>query len=93
MGAEPVEGGVSFRVWAPRRKRVQVVLVDEQGDERHRQALDADELGYFSGTIAEAEPGDLYWYRGRRRIEALPRSGVAFSTAWASTGRRRLSIR
>jgi maltooligosyltrehalose trehalohydrolase len=47
----------SFRVWAPRARRVDLVL---RGDERH--ALDGpDELGWYAGH-ADAAPGDDYAY-------------------------------
>jgi maltooligosyltrehalose trehalohydrolase len=57
-GAEIVPGsGAHFRVWAPDRRSVEVVLnnaisnLDEEGD------------GYFSGVIEHARPGMLYRYR------------------------------
>jgi maltooligosyltrehalose trehalohydrolase len=62
VGAEPGASGVDFRIWAPRRKRVQVVLVDEHGDERLRADLAPEENGYFAGAVPEAAVGDLYWF-------------------------------
>ena len=62
IGAErSVDGGVHFRVWAPRRKRVTVVL----GHERDRGAvpLAAEGTGYFAGVSAEAGVGTLYRFR------------------------------
>ncbi len=59
IGAEVLpEGGVSFRVWAPRRKRVEVVL--ETGD-----ALDLhpESGGYFCATFPEASNNDRYRFR------------------------------
>jgi maltooligosyltrehalose trehalohydrolase len=53
---------VSFRVWAPRRRRIQVILVDEQGDERARQELEPHDDGYFAGLIESAQPGNWYWF-------------------------------
>jgi maltooligosyltrehalose trehalohydrolase len=48
----------SFRVWAPRAQRVDLVL---RGDERH--PLDGpDELGWFSAEVHGARPGDGYAY-------------------------------
>ncbi len=66
IGAEPLEtGGVHFRVWAPRRQAVEVVL--ESGGEGNGKSLihplTAEGSGYFSGTVAEAGPGTLYRYR------------------------------
>jgi maltooligosyltrehalose trehalohydrolase len=61
IGAEIVPPeGVHFRVWAPRRRRVEVVL----GSKRDRVvALKSESDGYFSGTVSIAGAGDLYWYR------------------------------
>jgi maltooligosyltrehalose trehalohydrolase len=61
VGAEAIPGGgVSFRVWAPGRRRVGLVL----GQAAPRTVdLGAEPQGYFSGTIAEARPGSLYRYR------------------------------
>src|SRR5215467_12117668 len=61
FGAEVTPGhGVAFRVWAPRRRRVDVVI--EGGGGRTR-ALDAEEGGWFSGTVAEAGAGTRYRLR------------------------------
>lgn len=61
VGAEIVAPGcVSFRVWAPSRRRVSVVVGDES-------ALTFELLpegdGYFSGVRAETPPGTLYRFR------------------------------
>ncbi len=59
IGAEPLpEGGVHFRVWAPARRSVSVVL--EGGGET---ALEREDLGYFSGCVAAARAGSRYRYR------------------------------
>jgi maltooligosyltrehalose trehalohydrolase len=59
VGAELApEGGVHFRVWAPRRSRVEVVVA---GAGAH--ALAADSHGYFSGTVADAGVGTRYRFR------------------------------
>src|SRR5262249_35134768 len=55
------DGGVHFRVWAPRRKHVVVVLEDA---ERLRDlALEPEGNGYFSGVAREAGVGTLYRFR------------------------------
>src|SRR5713226_8682500 len=60
IGAEVIQdGGVHFRVWAPRRKQVDVVLQREA----HLVKLEAERDGYFSGQVAEAAAGSLYRYR------------------------------
>lgn len=65
VGAELLpEGGVHFRVWAPGRRQVEVVL--ERDDGRHSKEaaipLTAEGGGYFSG-IGEARHGSLYRFR------------------------------
>jgi maltooligosyltrehalose trehalohydrolase len=58
IGAEPIPGGVHFRVWAPRRRTVEVVV--EGGPTK---ALTAEGNGYFSGPVAETRAGSCYRYR------------------------------
>ncbi len=56
IGAEPApDGGVHFRVWAPRRARVELLL---EGGGAH--PLLPEPGGYHSATIAEARPGSTY---------------------------------
>ncbi|HEY2740332.1 MAG TPA: alpha-amylase family glycosyl hydrolase, partial [Thermoanaerobaculia bacterium] len=61
IGAEVVSNGVHFRVWAPKRRSVEVVLTTS-GSER-TVALAEERDGYFSGLVAGARAGDLYRYR------------------------------
>jgi maltooligosyltrehalose trehalohydrolase len=49
--------GVHFRVWAPRRKRVDVVL---DGSRSHPLAVESH--GYFSGLVESARAGSLYQF-------------------------------
>jgi maltooligosyltrehalose trehalohydrolase len=69
VGAEVLAGGgVSFRVWAPKWRRVEVVFEPRHGGERERGALSPLALepepdGYFSGVAEEARAGDLYRFR------------------------------
>ena len=57
VGAEALPGGgVHFRVWAPRRRRVAVVF--EGGPDAVELAAEGD--GYFSGHAASARAGALY---------------------------------
>jgi maltooligosyltrehalose trehalohydrolase len=51
------ESGVHFRVWAPRRRRVEVVI------EGQAVELKPEEAGYFSGFAAYAADGMRYRYR------------------------------
>src|SRR4051812_20708481 len=60
VGAEPMPGGgVHFRVWAPKRKTVEVVIEGGPGPVR----LEAEGNGYHSGQVGRAGPGTLYRYR------------------------------
>ena len=68
VGAEVLpEGGVHFRVWAPKRKRVEVIIEGEPGvkSESARRAveLEPEPSGYFSGVVRAATAGTLYRYR------------------------------
>jgi maltooligosyltrehalose trehalohydrolase len=65
VGAEiQSQGGVHFRVWAPRRKSVQVA--HDRGD----TPLAPEGGGYFSGLVSSACAGTRYRYRldGRRSV-------------------------
>jgi maltooligosyltrehalose trehalohydrolase len=60
VGAEPqADGGVHFRVWAPRRRTVDVAF--EQGGGTVR--LQSETGGYFSGLAPRAAAGARYRYR------------------------------
>ena len=63
IGAEVVEaGGVHFRVWAPARKRVEVLLEAGSGSPG-RLDLDRETGGYFAGCASAARAGTRYRYR------------------------------
>lgn len=63
MGAEVMrEGGTHFRVWAPRRSCVQVVI-EAPGELLHAVALEPEENGYFAGFVRRAAAGSLYRFR------------------------------
>jgi maltooligosyltrehalose trehalohydrolase len=58
VGAEPVSAGTHFRVWAPFRKSVEIVV------ERSRPIpLEQEDQGYFSNTLDFAKPGMRYQFR------------------------------
>jgi len=60
------QGGVHFRVWAPRRKKVEVVLQGRgvhAADEEVAMELAPEPDGYFSGLCQQARIGSLYRYR------------------------------
>lgn len=57
VGAEVLPaGGVHFRVWAPRRKKVAIAIANR----RKVVALEAEEDGYFSGIVEKARAGTRY---------------------------------
>jgi maltooligosyltrehalose trehalohydrolase len=62
VGAEVQPGGgVHFRVWAPARKGVEIVLENPRGAAlEHAFALAHEGNGYFSGLLADARAGTLY---------------------------------
>jgi maltooligosyltrehalose trehalohydrolase len=60
IGAELRPDGAHFRVWAPRRQRVAVVL---EGAQQAEQELAADGDGYFAGLLPAARAGSLYRFR------------------------------
>ena len=59
QGAELVDGGVSFRVWAPGRRRVDVVLDEGAVVE----AMTAVEDGHWAVTLPGIGAGTRYQYR------------------------------
>lgn len=72
VGAELGSGGVDFRVWAPRRTRVEVVF---DGD-LHPVTLEPDGGGYFRGMAHGARVGTRYRFRldGSERLFPDPAS-------------------
>jgi maltooligosyltrehalose trehalohydrolase len=58
VGAEPTPEGVHFRVWAPRRQRIDVVV--EGGA---TAPLDRDSDGYFAGLVPGVAAGSRYRFR------------------------------
>jgi maltooligosyltrehalose trehalohydrolase len=71
VGAEVSAHGVSFRVWAPERRRVSVVLA-EGFETLASLALEPEADGYFSGMVGSARAGALYWYRLDDEADLLP---------------------
>jgi maltooligosyltrehalose trehalohydrolase len=58
IGAEPAPAGAHFRVWAPKRQRVEVLL--ENGPSA---PLTREPGGYYSGHVPDVRPGARYRYR------------------------------
>jgi maltooligosyltrehalose trehalohydrolase len=67
IGAEVVPGGVHFRVWAPLRRRAEVVFEATPQDSAEDWPVDfeltAENDGYFSGLVPGAGDGALYKLR------------------------------
>jgi maltooligosyltrehalose trehalohydrolase len=66
IGAEVRPGaGTHFRVWAPRRRKVAVVLEQSPAAPREQMvfALTSERDGYFSGMVPEARAGSLYRFQ------------------------------
>lgn len=61
LGAWPEHGVVTFRVWAPTRTRVALVVNPGLASARHRLLTRADD-GTFSGAFDDVSAGDLYAY-------------------------------
>lgn len=57
IGAEIIAQGVSFRVWAPKCRDVEVVIGGKS------QRLQPEPGGYFHGICADARDGDRYGFR------------------------------
>jgi maltooligosyltrehalose trehalohydrolase len=61
VGAELVPAGVSYRIWARGKQRVEVVI--KSADEERNLQLDPEADGYFSVLDPRGLPGDIYRYR------------------------------
>ena len=61
VGACPDAGGVTFRVWAPARTHVELVL-DPILPSSPRRRLTPAGNGMFTGTFADVAAGDMYAY-------------------------------
>ena len=66
VGAEIVENGVHFRVWAPARKNVAVVI------DGYDFSLDPEPEGYVSALIPHARAGTRYRFRLDGESETYP---------------------
>lgn len=70
VGAELLaDGGVHFRVWAPRRRTVEVVF---ENRESSNLRLTSEDSGYFTGWTNAAGPGDCYRLRLDSGSELFP---------------------
>lgn len=60
LGAEVIDGGVRFRVWAPEADTVDLLL---EGPEEGTVPMQREESGYFLLFLENAAPGQRYRYR------------------------------
>ena len=56
-------GGAHARVWAPKRKSVELVTFDAKGTLTSATRLARDEAGFFSGNVTDVTAGSLYRFR------------------------------
>jgi maltooligosyltrehalose trehalohydrolase len=61
LGANVVDGGVEFRVWAPSSQRVDVIVYGPDAEAVHPLEVQAD--GWFGGTVKGIGAGARYKYR------------------------------
>jgi maltooligosyltrehalose trehalohydrolase len=75
VGAEVLpQGGVHFRVWARRCRRVSVIVGagGQAGTAEQTVTLKPEPDGYFSGLVTSASPGMLYRYRLEDEANVYP---------------------
>ncbi|MEK6371737.1 MAG: malto-oligosyltrehalose trehalohydrolase [Acidobacteriota bacterium] len=72
IGAELLAGGVDFRVWAPARRSVSVVIDGEE------HPLDRETDGHFRGVVAGAQAGTRYRFRLDDEGETYPDPAARF---------------
>ena len=58
MGAVYRDNTVTFTVWAPKAEAAKVILNEDAPID-----LEPQPFGYWSATVPEAKPGDLYYYQ------------------------------
>ena len=85
IGAEVLPGGAHFRVWAPKRRRVEVALFADATDTNPLRTFDlrAEPGGYYSLLVEPARALEI----SRNRPRKWPMNALS-SLQW----RRRLTI-
>ncbi|MFI4876527.1 MAG: malto-oligosyltrehalose trehalohydrolase [Blastopirellula sp. JB062] len=63
FGAIVRDSGVDFQVWAPRRRQVDLLFLDEAEAILRTIELSPRSDGFFFAHVADARPGDRYKYR------------------------------
>jgi maltooligosyltrehalose trehalohydrolase len=82
IGAEPQKnGGVHFRVWAPRRSAVTVEIRESGGNQVARLPLTTEADGYFAGFATEAAVGMRYGFQFEEQGQLFPDPASRFQPA------------
>ncbi len=59
LGADFTNGSCEFTVWAPELNQLEILLKKDTKN----VPLQKDDMGYWSVSIADIKPGDLYKYK------------------------------
>lgn len=63
IGANLIGENVHFRVWAPEKRSVTLVLENGSGVKTSSYAMKKDKDGFFSDTVPISKAGSLYRYQ------------------------------
>ncbi|HEX2869047.1 MAG TPA: malto-oligosyltrehalose trehalohydrolase [Ignavibacteriales bacterium] len=64
IGAEVLkDGGVHFRIWAPKHKKAEIILQEEGFSKGRSYEMTPEDNGYFSALVDIAREGTLYRFR------------------------------
>src|SRR5512147_1412471 len=63
QGADVIDGGVRYRVWAPEKREVEVEVIDLDTGNRRTLPLGLDATGYHHGIDEQGRAGDGYQIR------------------------------
>ncbi|HML51253.1 MAG TPA: glycogen debranching protein GlgX [Propionicimonas sp.] len=78
LGARLENGGASFSLWAPRATRVELALVDDDGEQANID-LSRGPDGVWHGWVAQVEAGQRYGFRVHGAWD--PQTGQRFNPA------------
>ncbi len=73
IGAESApDGGANFRVWAPGKQQLRLVLCEATGRDLAEVEMVNDDNGYFATHVDDVAAGDLYGFRIDQQAALLP---------------------
>lgn len=72
IGAEFANGNVQFRVWAPDKENITVIIEDDKGEKISSYPLQKNGTGFFAGEFAAVKAGDFYKYQIDGKGDAFP---------------------